>query len=137
MADALWSPAKQLMRYPYLAHPHPFCSRAVSPFFIGLLPGGLGYPRGYTARFVFPHFLVIPRGLQHLVLRLSLWYYNYMPQRYINFLDYAAERLFLRMVGGGYMFIRRLLQAYFAARHSEPSHAAHPKIAKQGQSASS
>jgi eukaryotic-like serine/threonine-protein kinase len=55
--------------------------------------------------------------LQHLVLRLSLRYYDYIPRRYADFLDYAAERLFLRRVGGGYIFIHRLLQEHFAARY--------------------
>lgn len=32
----------------------------------------------------------------------------------IRFLDYATERIFLRKVGGGYIFIHRLLQDYFA-----------------------
>jgi hypothetical protein len=57
--------------------------------------------------------------LQHLVLRLSLEYDDCTPRRYVDFLDYAAERLFLRRVGGGYIFIHRLLQEYFAARYSE------------------
>jgi hypothetical protein len=55
--------------------------------------------------------------LQHLVLRLSLWYYGCTPRRYADFLDYAAERLFLRRVGGGYIFIHRLLQEHFAAMY--------------------
>jgi hypothetical protein len=37
----------------------------------------------------------------------------------VDFLDYAAERIFLRKVGGGYIFIHRLLQEYFAARYKE------------------
>jgi eukaryotic-like serine/threonine-protein kinase len=63
--------------------------------------------------------------LQHLVLRLSLRYYDCMPRRYPDFLDYAAERLFLRRVGGGYIFIQRLLQDHFAtmyqAERADPS----------------
>jgi hypothetical protein len=55
--------------------------------------------------------------LQHLVLRLSLQYYNCTPRHYVDFLDYAAERLFLSRVGGGYIFIHRLLQDHFAAMH--------------------
>ena len=44
-------------------HPVVFCSMAVSPFFLaGSQPGGLGHPRGYTARSLFPHLLVIPQG---------------------------------------------------------------------------
>jgi hypothetical protein len=57
--------------------------------------------------------------LQHLVLRLSLRYYDCLPRRYANFLDYAAERLFLRRVGGGYIFIHRLLQEYFATMYQD------------------
>ena len=55
--------------------------------------------------------------LQHLVLRLSLQYYDCMPRRYVDFLDYVAERLFLRRVRGGYIFIHRLLQDHFATRY--------------------
>jgi hypothetical protein len=55
--------------------------------------------------------------LQHLVLRLSLRYYDCIPRRYVDLLDYAAERLFLRRVGGGYIFIHRLLQDYFATMY--------------------
>ena len=55
--------------------------------------------------------------LQHLVLRLSLQYYDCMPRRYVDFLDYAAERLFLRRVGSGYTFIHGLLLEYFATRY--------------------
>ena len=36
------------------------------------------------------------------------------PWRYVTFLDYATERIFLRKVGGGYIYIHRLLQDYFA-----------------------
>jgi eukaryotic-like serine/threonine-protein kinase len=56
---------------------------------------------------------------QHLMLRLLLIRHSSMPWRYIDFLDYAAERLFLRKVGGGYIFTHRLLQDYFAARYSD------------------
>jgi len=38
-----------------------------------------------------------------------------MPWRYVDFLEYAAERLFLRKVGSGYSFIHRQLQDHFAA----------------------
>jgi hypothetical protein len=41
-------------------------------------------------------------------------------------LDYAAERLFLRKVGGGYIFLHRRLQAYFAILHTELSGSAPP-----------
>jgi hypothetical protein len=55
--------------------------------------------------------------LQHLVLRLLLVRNGFAPWCYVEFLDYATERIFLRNVGGGYIFIHRLLQDYFAAMY--------------------
>ncbi len=52
--------------------------------------------------------------LSHFTLRLVLWHSDAMPWRYARFLDYAAERLFLHKVGGGYIFVHRLLLEYFA-----------------------
>ncbi len=57
--------------------------------------------------------------LQHLMLRLVLVRHDYAPWHYVAFLDYAAERIFLRKVGGGYIFIHRLLQDHFAALHTD------------------
>jgi hypothetical protein len=37
------------------------------------------------------------------------------PWRYACFLDYAAGLVFLRRVGGGYIFLHRQLQGYFAS----------------------
>ena len=51
----------------------------------------------------------------HIVLRYFLWRNGYLPWNLVRFLDYAAERIFLRKVGGGYVFIHRLLQDYFAS----------------------
>jgi DNA polymerase III delta prime subunit len=53
---------------------------------------------------------------QHLVLRLLLWRNGFAPLGYVRFLDYAAERIFLRKVGGGYIFVHRLLMEHFAAK---------------------
>jgi hypothetical protein len=36
-----------------------------------------------------------------------------------HFLDYATERILLRRVGGGYVFVHRLLQEYFASLQPE------------------
>ena len=52
---------------------------------------------------------------QHLTLRFLLWYNTFAPLHYVRFLDYAAERLFLRKVGGGYIFTHRMLLEYFAS----------------------
>jgi hypothetical protein len=53
--------------------------------------------------------------VQHLVLRAQLWRAGLIPWNYPQFLDYASERILLRRVGGGYIFVHRLLLEYFAA----------------------
>lgn len=52
--------------------------------------------------------------LQHLVLRYLLVRNDLAPWKYVTFLDYATERILLHKVGGGYIFIHRLLQDYLA-----------------------
>lgn len=52
--------------------------------------------------------------INHFLLRLLLWTHGDIPWNYTRFLDYAAGRVLLRKVGGGYMFMHWLLQAYFA-----------------------
>ncbi len=43
-----------------------------------------------------------------------LWYKGYIPWNYSRFLDSASDRVFLRKVGGGYIFVHRMLLEYFA-----------------------
>lgn len=57
--------------------------------------------------------------LKHFFLRLMLYRMGYIPWNYTQFLDYAAERLFLQKVGGGYIFIHRMLLEHFAGMKSE------------------
>jgi hypothetical protein len=52
--------------------------------------------------------------IQHYTLRVILWHRGHIPLNYIGFLNYAAERVFLQKVGGGYIFIHRLLLEHFA-----------------------
>jgi DNA polymerase III delta prime subunit len=54
-------------------------------------------------------------SLRHFVLRLALRISGLAPLHYVSFLDHAVERLFLRKVGGGYMFVHRELMEYFAS----------------------
>ncbi len=51
--------------------------------------------------------------IQHFVLRFFLWRRGRMPWRYDRFLDQAVDLAFLRRVGGGYIFVHRLLQDHF------------------------
>ncbi|MDJ0600671.1 MAG: hypothetical protein QNJ37_17730 [Crocosphaera sp.] len=64
---------------------------------------------------------VIPLGLlaggaciKHLILRIILYCNHYIPWNYASFLDYASDRIFLRKVGGSYIFVHRMLQEHFA-----------------------
>ena len=51
----------------------------------------------------------------HISLRVVFYFYQFMPWNYVRFLDYAVDRIFLQKVGGGYIFIHRLLMEHFAA----------------------
>ena len=65
--------------------------------------------------------------LKHYSLRLMLWLRGYTPFRFIGFLDYSAKLIFLKKVGGSYIFIHRMLLEYFAELNSEA-----PTRAKDG-----
>jgi|GEM_PF-2948764 len=65
-------------------------------------------------------FLALLKGgaevLRHGILRSIVARAGYAPRELAPFLDYAADELhFLQRVGGGYMFIHRSLQEYFAS----------------------
>ena len=62
--------------------------------------------------------------IQHWVLRLLLWRKGFAPLRYVRFLDYATDRVFLRKVGGGYIFIHRMLMEHFAKLYETETEAA-------------
>jgi transcriptional regulator with XRE-family HTH domain len=53
--------------------------------------------------------------IEHYLLRWQLWRSGAIPANYIAFLDYAASRILLRKVGGGYIFAHRILLDYFAS----------------------
>jgi NACHT domain len=53
--------------------------------------------------------------IQHTVLRVLLWRSGAIPWNYSQFLDFATERILLRKVGGGYIFVHRLLLDYFSS----------------------
>ena len=74
----------------------------------GLIGGGLvggGLMGGFGSGIV---------CIQHFILRLIMWRSGYIPWNYARFLDYAAECNLLQKVGGGYIFIHRLLLEHFA-----------------------
>lgn len=57
--------------------------------------------------------------IQHFVLRAMLWASGRTPFRLVGILDEADDLVFLRKVGGGYIFVHRLLQEHFANRKAD------------------
>ncbi len=56
---------------------------------------------------------------RHLVLHLILFRRGILPWRLIDFLNYCVDINIMRNVGGGYIFIHRLLMEYLAALTDE------------------
>ena len=57
--------------------------------------------------------------IQHYILRFILISNNLLPWRLVPFLDHCVDLIFLRRVGGGYIFVHRLLMEHFAAMYKE------------------
>jgi hypothetical protein len=57
--------------------------------------------------------------ISHYSLRFLLFRKGHMPWNYIRFLDYCTDLIFLRRVGGGYIFVHRLLMEHFVAMYKE------------------
>lgn len=52
---------------------------------------------------------------KHFILRIGLWRQGHIPLMYARFLDYATGLIFLRKMGGGYIFVHRLIMEHFAS----------------------
>jgi hypothetical protein len=81
--------------------------RWMNPLTVGLVGGlifglSVGLNRGGLA------------VIKHYALRLILWIYGYTPLNYVKFLDHCAKLILLKKVGGGYIFLHRMLLEYFA-----------------------
>jgi hypothetical protein len=50
---------------------------------------------------------------KHYLVRLLLSIKNLVPWRFVQFLDYSANLVLLLKVGGGYIYMHRMLQEYF------------------------
>jgi DNA polymerase III delta prime subunit len=88
--------------------------------FYGLIFGlGGGLVFGLVSGLVFGLVFGMTYGgtflIQHFSLRWLLFRFKRIPWNYIRFLDYATDHIFLRRVGGGYIFIHRTLMEHFAA----------------------
>jgi hypothetical protein len=80
----------------------------------GALMSGLIFGMEYGCEAVFRHY----------TLRWFLSRNNRLPFRdhnLIPWLDFCVDRLFLRRVGGGYIFVHRMLMEHFAEKYQEPA----------------
>ena len=77
----------------------------------------IGLPGGVIFGLFFGGFAII----QHYTLRFILARNNLLPWRLIPFLDHCVDLIFLHRVGGGYIFIHRLLMEHFAESNSDQS----------------
>ena len=77
---------------------------------------GVGLSFGIIASLFFGGQAVV----QHSVLRVLLRRVGLIPWRWVEFLDFAAGLVLLQKVGGGYIFIHRLLLEYFADSGQQP-----------------
>ena len=77
----------------------------------GLIFGAIG---GLVFGLVFGLIVGGSASIRHFALRLMLYRMGHSPWNYARFLDHAADRLFLQKVGGGYIFVHRMLLEHFA-----------------------
>lgn len=87
---------------------------------LGLISGligelGLGLVGGLILGLTFELMYGGMAVILHYILLYTLTRTGHTPWNYTRFLDYCVERIFLRRVGGGYIFIHRLLQEHFAS----------------------
>ncbi|WP_151754668.1 helix-turn-helix domain-containing protein [Dictyobacter vulcani] len=91
----------------------------VSFGFIGELNSGgiLGIAFGVVfSIYFFCEFWLVCGGIamiEHYILRWYLWRLGVLPLNVVHFLDDIAEHILLQKVGGGYIFMHRLLLEYF------------------------
>jgi hypothetical protein len=84
---------------------------------IGLLAFlGVVGANGFPFWFIYGGFNTV----QHFILRTTLWHDDVIPFSYARFLDHASRLIFMRKVGGGYIFIHRYLLEYFASEINDP-----------------
>ncbi len=91
---------------------------------LGLLLGVSGeMSRDLLLGLLFGQFLGLNRGHLSIILYISLrWVftrYHLLPYHLYSFLDYSVDLIFLRRVGGSFIFVHRLLMEHFARMELE------------------
>jgi transcriptional regulator with XRE-family HTH domain len=89
-------------------------------FYLGGVAGWLSLGAGFAIIFTiaigyeFWFFYGGVACIEHYLIRITLQHEDYMP-RSVAFFEYGVERILLQRVGGGYIFIHRLLLEHFKA----------------------
>lgn len=71
--------------------------------------------------------------IKHYSLRLVLWRSGKIPIKFIPLLDYCAKLILLKKIGGGYIFIHRMLLEYFARLEISDSNSTKVSITKHSE----
>jgi eukaryotic-like serine/threonine-protein kinase len=66
--------------------------------------------------------------IKHYALRLILWRSRHTPFNFVKFLDQCAKLILLKKVGGGYIFVHRMLLDYFADLNPQSARAEKEKL---------
>jgi hypothetical protein len=85
---------------------------------VGLLVGHLATGLGFGLAIGLVGGLMSDAGqavIRHYVLRWVILQGELLPPKLVSFLDAMSERLLLRRIGGGYIFIHRTLMEHFAS----------------------
>jgi hypothetical protein len=107
------------------SHPNEGIRRSVrNGLGVGLLGGlGVGLGVGLLSGLLGGLFFGLNGGwaavIQHYTLRLLLWRSGAFPRDIAAFCDSCVQRILLRRVGGGWIFVHRLLLEYFAELEDE------------------
>ncbi len=82
--------------------------------------GGLGGALFYMLVFgLFASSGALFNLVPHMLTRYVLYRRGKVPLNMADFLDYVSDRILMRKVGGGYIFIHRMLLEYFAGLNQE------------------
>lgn len=104
----------------------------ITGLFIGFIMSVIGFMRfgmllgivmGVASALIFGAINGLANGgdvvVYEYILRIILFFNGNIPWHPVRFLDYCVDRIFLRRVGGGYIFVHRLLMEHFASMYDE------------------
>mgnify|MGYP001405785566 CR=1 FL=1 len=69
---------------------------------------------GFSLAMITAFILGLGKTFGYYLLRFMIWLKGCAPLNYVSFLNYCAERILLRKVGGGYIFLHRTFMEHMA-----------------------